>query len=133
MTNTTDIASNKYVSLTTYTKDGTPKPLPVWIAELSDGRLGFTTSIDSWKVRRIKNTPTVTLRACDMRGNVADDAAEVSGQATVGSDEDFAQVQKMIKEKYGFAVTMIKALNSVRGLFTKDETQSTSAVIITLD
>jgi PPOX class probable F420-dependent enzyme len=53
------------VSLTTFTVDGAPKPLAVWIGELADGRVGFTISIDSWKVKRIVNTPKVTLRPSD--------------------------------------------------------------------
>ncbi len=133
MTNTTGIAANKYVSLTTYKKDGTPKPLPVWIAELPDGRVGFTTSPDSWKVKRINNTPKVTLQACDMRGRIEDGAVEVTGTAALGTADEMRQVEALIKEKYGFAVTMIKMMNTVRGLFTKAETQSEGAVIITLD
>ena len=37
------IAEEAYVRLTTFTRDGTPKQSPVWIAALADGRLGFTT------------------------------------------------------------------------------------------
>ena len=33
------IGSEKYVSFTTFTRSGTPKPLPVWIADLEDGTL----------------------------------------------------------------------------------------------
>ncbi|WP_395159675.1 pyridoxamine 5'-phosphate oxidase family protein, partial [Ilumatobacter sp.] len=49
---TVAISDAKFVSLTTYKKDGTPKPLPVWIAALPDGRVGFTTSGESWKAKR---------------------------------------------------------------------------------
>jgi uncharacterized protein len=133
MTNTTAISTNKYVSLTTYTSDGTPKPLPVWIVELPDGRVGFTTSIDSWKVKRIQNTPKVTLRPCDQRGNVDDDAVEVTGTAEVTQGPEFEQVRTLVADKYGIWVTVIKAMNAVRGLFKKGETQSNAAVLIRLD
>ncbi len=124
------IAVEKYVSLTTFTKDGTPKPTPVWIVALPDGRVGFTTSSDSWKAKRVRNTPKVTLRPCDQRGRVDDSAAEVAGVAEVVDGVDFTEVQTLVRAKYGFMVTVIKAINTVRGLFTKDETQSNCAVVI---
>jgi uncharacterized protein len=133
MTNTTAIATNKYVSLTTFTKAGEPKPLPVWIVELADGRVGFTTSGDSWKVKRIRNDPRVTLRPCDQRGRVAEGALEVTGQASAVQGAEFAEVQALVKKKYGMWVTVIKTMNAIRGVFTKGETQSETAVVITLD
>ena len=127
------IAEEKYVSLTTFTKSGTPKPLPVWIAALPDGRLGFTTSPDSWKAKRVRNTPRVTLRPCDQRGTVADDAIEVTGVAELVDGAQFDEVQRLIKAKYGVWVTVITSMNAVRGLFKREETQSSAAIIITLD
>lgn len=133
MSNTTAIAANQYVSLTTYTKDGTPKPLPVWIVELPDGRVGFTTSIDSWKVKRIQNNPQITLRPCDQRGKVDDGAVEVAGSAEISQGSEFGEVQALVKAKYGKWVTVIKVMNTVRGWFKKGDTQSDTAVLIRLD
>ena len=127
------IAAEKYVSLTTFTKSGAPKPLPVWIAALPDGRLGFTTSPESWKAKRVRNTPKVTLQPCDQRGNVADGAVEVPGTAEVVDGAQFVEVQKLIKAKYGIWVTVIRAMNTARGIFKREETQSSAAIIITLD
>ena len=57
------IAEEEYVSLVTYKSDGTPRPLPVWIVDLGENTVGFTTFGDSWKCRRIRNNPSVTLQA----------------------------------------------------------------------
>lgn len=130
---TASIADEKFVSLTTYKRDGTPKPLPVWIAALPDGRVGFTTSRESWKAKRVRNNPQVTLRPCDQRGRVADGAVEVTGTAVVVDGAEFTDVEALIRAKYGLMVTAIKTMNRVRGLFKKEETQSSSALIITLD
>ncbi len=127
------IAAEKFVSLTTFTRDGTPKPMPVWIVGLVDGRVGFTTSSDSWKAKRARNTPKVTLRPCDQRGRVAGDAVEVTGTAEVVDGAEFAEVQRLVGEKYGFMVSVIKVMNSVRGLFKKGETQSDCAMVFALD
>ena len=127
------IAAAKYVSLTTFTKGGVPKPLPVWIAALPDGRVGLTTSSDSWKAKRIRNTPKVTLQPCDQRGNVADGATEVTGTAEVVDAAQFIEVQALIKAKYGIWVLVISAINKVQTLFRSEKKQSNAAIVITLD
>ena len=44
--------------------------LPSGSLRLPDGAAGFTTEIDSGKVKRIRNNPSVTLQPCNMRGKV---------------------------------------------------------------
>jgi hypothetical protein len=39
----------------------------------------------------------------------------------------------VIKAKYGMWVTVISAMNTVRGVFKREETQSNAAIIVTLD
>ena len=78
-----EIAAERYVSLTTFTKDGRPKPTPVWIADLGDDRVGFTTELDSWKVKRIRTTAAVELQPSDMRGRTKDGSSPITGTATV--------------------------------------------------
>jgi len=65
--NFADVAKAQYVLLTTFTKDGRPKPTPVWAAPDGD-RLLVISEGKSWKVKRIRNTPRVTLAVCDIRG-----------------------------------------------------------------
>ncbi|NUP25633.1 MAG: PPOX class F420-dependent oxidoreductase, partial [Nocardia sp.] len=61
------LAQAKYVSLTTYKKDGTPVGTPVWVAPDGDLLLVWTNP-DSWKVKRIRRNPDVTLPVSDNRG-----------------------------------------------------------------
>ena len=61
-----DVAKANYVLLTTFTKDGRPKPTAVWAVPDGD-RLLVITVAKSWKVKRIRNTPRVTVAKCDMR------------------------------------------------------------------
>ena len=128
-----DIASEKFVSLTTYKRDGTPKSLPVWIVGLPDGRLGFTTSPESWKAKRVANDARVTLKPSDQRGKVADGAVEVTGTAVLTEGDEFVQVQALIAEKYGIMVKVVKVVNRVRSLVKRDNMQSSAAMIITLE
>lgn len=125
------ISNEEYVSLVTYKKDGTPKPTPVWIVDLGDGTAGFTTWGDSWKAKRIRNNADVTLQPCDQRGNITEGTDIVEATARMGTPEEYARVQRLVKEKYGFWVTVVKTMNKVRSALGKGG-QSDSAIIITL-
>ena len=46
----------QYILLTTFTKDGRPKPTAIWAAPDGDGLIVITQA-SSWKVKRIRNTP----------------------------------------------------------------------------
>jgi uncharacterized protein len=56
-----DVAWSKYIRLTTFTKDGRPKPTAVWGAPDGD-KLLVITDDGSWKTKRIRNTPRVTIQ-----------------------------------------------------------------------
>jgi PPOX class probable F420-dependent enzyme len=56
-----DVAASKYIRLTTFTKDGRPKPTAVWGAPDGDELLVITDD-GSWKTKRIRNTPRVTIQ-----------------------------------------------------------------------
>lgn len=129
---TRSIAAEKYVRLTTFTRDGRPKPVPVWIADLGDGTVGFTTELDSWKVKRMRNTPAVELTPSDARGRVDDTASTATGHAAIVTDADVDRVAAAIKAKYGFQVTLIQGVNKLRGLFGRGGGPS-CGVVITLD
>lgn len=127
------IASEKYVRLTTFTKDGRRKESPVWIADLGDGTVGFTTEYGSWKTKRIENTPKVELTPSNMKGVAKDGVTTVTGTAVVVTHGDAAPVEAAIKAKYGFQVTMINALSKLRSLIGKGHDETPCSVIITLD
>ena len=61
---------DRYVSLTTFRRDGTPVPTPVWFAPLDDGRLAVVTDAEAGKRKRLRNDPRCTVAACDVRGRV---------------------------------------------------------------
>lgn len=113
------IADERYVSLTTFRRNGEAVSSPVWIAPLADGTAGFTTGSSSGKVKRIRNNPSVTLRPCDSRGRVPDGTVAVTATATVLTGADAAPIKQAIKAKYGLMVTVIHAMGAVRSVFTR--------------
>lgn len=126
------LADEKYVSLTTYKRSGEPKATPVWIAPLTDGRMGFTTGSDSFKVKRIRNNPAVLVQPCDMRGRVKDGTTPTPATAAVVEGADATPIERAIKAKYGFQVTLIELAEKARSIVGKRSAGS-AAVVITLD
>ncbi|MEM7285475.1 MAG: PPOX class F420-dependent oxidoreductase [Actinomycetota bacterium] len=127
------LADEKYVSFTTYKQDGTPKSLPVWIADVGEGRLGFTTEDGSWKVKRLHNDGRVQLQPSDARGNVTDGTSPVDGTGVVVHGAEMEAVMAAIKAKYGWQVTLVQALGKVRGLVSRKAEADRCAIVITLD
>ena len=52
-----DVAKSEYILLTTFTKDGRPKPTAIWAAPGRRRPGGHHARRQSWKVKRIRNTP----------------------------------------------------------------------------
>ena len=97
-----NIGENKYISLTTFTKDGRKKKCPVWIVNLREREVGFTTESSSWKAKRILNNPNVELVASNSRGEPLDGAEVVKGTAHLTFGKEFESVQKNIKKNMEF-------------------------------
>jgi PPOX class probable F420-dependent enzyme len=95
-----ELGSAHYVLLTTYRKDGTPVGTPVW-AVTRDGKLYVWTEVSSWKVKRIRNNPAVTVQPCGMRGAPQGEAREA--QARLLDTAETGQVLRLILRKYWLA------------------------------
>ena len=107
-----EVTKAKYVLLTTFTKDGRPKPTPIWIAADGDRALVITEK-NAWKVKRIRNTPRVTLAVCDMRGNVKGEAIEAV--ASVMDDSQTESVYQAINRRYGIVGRIFNFFSKLRG------------------
>ncbi|AYJ49749.1 PPOX class F420-dependent oxidoreductase [Rhodococcus sp. P1Y] len=93
-----EIADGKYVSLTTFKKDGTPVATPLWGARDGDTLLVWTTT-ESWKVKRIRRNSAVTVAPCTARGKVEGDA--VDAVATILDSAGTEKARSAISSKYG--------------------------------
>jgi PPOX class probable F420-dependent enzyme len=104
-----EVSNAKYLLLTTFTKDGRPKSTPIWAAPDGD-RLLVITEEGSWKIKRIRNTPRVTLAVCDVRGNPKSEAIDAT--ATILDKSQTGLVYDAIGKRYGL-------LGRVFNLFSK--------------
>lgn len=62
-----EVVRSKYVLLTTFTRDGRPKPTPIRGVITGETLLVFT-GRDSWKVRRLRHDAHAQVAVCDRRG-----------------------------------------------------------------
>ena len=107
-----EVSKAQYVLLTTFTKDGRPKPTPIWIARDGDRALVITEK-NAWKVKRIRNTPRVTLAICDMRGKVKSETIEAV--ATVLDESQTEAVYQAINRRYGIIGRIFNFFSKLRG------------------
>jgi PPOX class probable F420-dependent enzyme len=107
-----DVAKAQYVLLTTFTKDGRPKPTPIWAADDGD-RLLMITQAKSWKVKRIRNTPRVTLAICDMGGHPKSEAIEAT--AAILDASQTGLVYDAIGREYGIIGKVFNVFSKLRG------------------
>lgn len=63
------LAKARFVSFTTFRKNGEAVSTPVWVAPYDD-QLVIISLDDTWKVKRLQRDPRAQLRECDVRGRV---------------------------------------------------------------
>jgi PPOX class probable F420-dependent enzyme len=99
MTSAVDrIGAGKYVLLTTFRKDGTPVPTPLWVVR--DGAdLSVWTPTVAAKVKRIRRNTAVTVAECDFRGNPRGEP--VPGTARILDAAATERVRALLRKKYG--------------------------------
>jgi uncharacterized protein len=127
------ISDEKYVCTTTYRKSGDPVPTPTWIVDLDGGRVGFLTSSQSGKYKRLSNSPRITLQPSDPRGRVKAGTAPAGGTATLASSgPELEAMQGKIRAKYGFMVPVSRLVQSIIHI-GKSFPHADVAVLVTLD
>jgi len=98
MTSIASLAAGKYLSLTTFRRDGTPVATPVWLVRDGDALL-VVTQADSGKAKRLRNDARVLLAPCDARGRLTGE--QVEGTATLQDAADTARTAQLIEARYG--------------------------------
>ena len=87
----------KYLSLTSYRRDGSGVATPVWFVG-DDGHLLVETDADSYKVKRIRRDPHVSIAVCDARGRLRGEP--VDADARILPAEERERVERLLGRKY---------------------------------
>jgi PPOX class probable F420-dependent enzyme len=120
-----DVAKSEYILLTTFTKDGRPKPTAIWAAPDGD-RLVVITQEKSWKVKRIRNTPRVTIAPCDRTGNVKGEAVDAT--AAILDKSANGATYDAIGKRYGVVGKAFNVFSKLRGGMKNNVTIELAAI-----
>ena len=107
-----DVAKSEYILLTTFTKDGRPKPTAIWAAPNGNGLVAITQET-SWKVKRIRNTPRVTIAVCDRGGKPKGEAVEAV--ATILDKSANGATYDALGKRYGLLGKTFNIFSKLRG------------------
>lgn len=122
----------RYVSLTTFKRDGTAVSTPVWITG-TGGRYVFTTGDKAWKTRRLLRNPAIELRVCDMRGRIRPNTSVHPGTGHVSTSRaDIAEAEQALSAKYGWQFRGTKIVDWIKRRLGRGPIQEVVAVHLSI-
>ena len=87
----------KYLSLTSFKRDGTGVATPVWFVN-DNGHLLVETDADSYKVKRIRRDAHVRIALCNARGSIQSEP--VDADARILPEDERRRVERLVSQKY---------------------------------
>jgi uncharacterized protein len=123
-----DVAAitGKYLSITSYRRDGSGVSTPVWFAA-EDERLLVMTDSKSGKVKRIRRNPYVTIARCSGRGKPK--AKPLPAQAELLPASEVERAKRLIKRKYRFDLLFVGPIRAIQALFHPERRHEVTAII----
>ncbi len=107
------LGDQKFVSLTTFKRNGDAIASPMWIVRDGNQLLVWTPA-DAWKVKRVRHNPRVTLTACGRTGKVQTGQPTFDGTAEVITDPGkVARAESLIKYKYRLEFRVVILIETI--------------------
>jgi PPOX class probable F420-dependent enzyme len=103
----------RYLSLTSYRRNGVPVATPVWFVE-EDGVLLVQTDAASGKVKRIRWNPSVRVALCTATGRLL--GPQVAATAVLLEPWETSRVERLIEQKYRLDALIIRPLWSLKSM-----------------
>jgi uncharacterized protein len=105
------VFGGKYLSITSFKRDGSGVATPVWFVQ-EDGRLLIQTDATSGKVKRIRRNPHVLVGPCTASGRLLADP--VPAQAELLPDAKVGRVERLLAAKYRIDLLVIRPIRSLQ-------------------
>jgi len=122
------LAGEKYISLTTFKRDGTPVATPVWVVSDDGRRLLVWTGPETWKVKRIRRDPRVLVSASDFKGRTSGESYE--GVARVLDIPQGSLVEPLLDRKYGLSRRALGVFNKLVRFVTRKQPRPSAYIEI---
>jgi PPOX class probable F420-dependent enzyme len=116
----------RYLSLSSFRRDGTGVATPVWFVE-DGGRLLVETDAASYKVRRIRRDPRVTIAPCTATGRLR--GIPVPAWAELLPDREVPRVDRLMARKYRVDLLFIKPFRSLQRALHRNRPRETPVVL----
>jgi uncharacterized protein len=100
------LAGERYISLTTFKRDGTAVSTPVWVTSDDGRRLLVWSATKTWKVRRLRRDGRVLVAPCTFRGR--ERGPRVGGRARLVRDPG---IDELLRRKYGWQKRALDLVN----------------------
>jgi len=100
------LASERYISLTTFKRDGTPVSTPVWVVSDDNRRLLVWSAASTWMVRRRRRDSSVLVAPASFRGK--ERGARRAATARLVDDPG---IDELLLRKYGWQKRALDFLN----------------------
>ena len=123
---TAPAVAGKYLSLTSFRRDGTGVATPVWFVE-AGGRLLVETDAASYKVRRIRRDPRVTIAPCTATGRLR--GAPAPASAELLPDTEVARVEQLMARKYRVDLLFIKPFRTLQRTMHRNRPRETPVIL----
>ena len=95
----------RYLSITSFKRDGTGVATPVWF--VSDGeRLFAFTDLHSWKIKRIRRNPQVMVASCWPWGKLRREPAPARAEVLTAT-ADLERVRQLLLAHYGISYRVV--------------------------
>jgi PPOX class probable F420-dependent enzyme len=101
------LAGERYISLTTFKRDGTSVSTPVWVTSDDGRRLLVWSATKTWKVRRLRRDARVLVAPSNFRGR--ERGPRFGGLARLIQDPG---VDQLLRRKYGWQKRALDLFNS---------------------
>jgi uncharacterized protein len=122
----------RYLSITSFKRDGTGVATPVWF--VSDGaRLFAFTDLHSAKIRRIHHNPRVLVASCWVNGKLRREPVAARAEVLT-APADLERVQKLLLARYKIAYRVVMQFYRLgRRLRGKQSVADGAALAITIE
>jgi PPOX class probable F420-dependent enzyme len=105
------VVGGKYLSITSFKRNGSGVATPVWFVEEA-GRLLVQTDADSGKVKRIRRNPQVLVAPCTATGRLLADPAPA--RAEFLPEAEVGRVGRLLAAKYRIDLLVIKPIRALQ-------------------
>jgi len=120
------IFAGRYLSITSFKRDGTAVSTPVWFVQ-QDGRLLVETDGESGKVKRIRHNPAVRVALCTASGRLRGEL--VMATAELLPESEVASVERLLMHKYRADMIVIRPLRLIQSALRLGRPRTKNVII----